>query len=95
MLSILMLGSGVSAAQEWPSKVRAQAGFLEADTDGDGGLGPVDVAEIAFQVQGQRPSLQQASEWLALADADGDGMLSFAEFWALLKQERQQAEANG
>lgn len=44
-------------------------------------------------MQGERPSLQQASEWVIKADTNGDGLLDFDEFWDLLRQERAQAAA--
>jgi Ca2+-binding EF-hand superfamily protein len=80
-----------SPSQAWPSKVKAQAGFQQYDTDGDGGLGPTEIVRLAQHVQGKRPSLQEASGWIFTADVNGNGLLEFDEFWALLRQEQAAA----
>lgn len=83
-----------SLPQAWPTKLQAQAAFQQYDTDGNGGLGPADIAQIAFQVQGKRPPLQQAFEWISKADSNGDELLDFEEFWLLLRHEQALAQAS-
>lgn len=83
-----------SLPQAWPTKLQAQAAFQQYDTDGNGGLGPSDIAQIAFQVQGKRPSLQQTFEWISKADSNGDELLDFEEFWLLLRHEQALAQAS-
>ncbi|WP_078988644.1 EF-hand domain-containing protein [Streptomyces sp. WM6372] len=66
------------------TEAELKALFDEIDTDGDGRINIVELAE-GFKAEGGQGHLAEEVRKAMAADANGDGVLDFEEFKTLLK----------